>query len=163
MLATRDWRKPAATLSTPKKKKEWKPVFIEALREHGVVSYSARIAGIDRSGVYKARKSDAEFAQAWDEALEEGVEELERAAIRRAKRKSDTLLIFLLKCRKPGVYGDKQRIELAGSEEPLTIRVEYSDDYTPPAASGSEGGYRQRRTKQRVSERAKVGKDSSSS
>ena len=161
MLATRDWRK--STFATPKGRRVWKPVFIAALREHGVVSYSARIANIDRSAAYVARKKDAAFAEAWDEALEEGVEELERAAIARAKKKSDTLLIFLLKCRKPGVYGDKQRIELAGSDKSLTIRVEYSDDYTPPAASGAEGGYRQRRTKQRISEREKVGEDSSSS
>ena len=159
MLLTRNWRDAKTTKSTPKKKK-WQDAFIDALREHGVVSYSARIAGIDRSMVYKERKVNVEFAQEWEDALAEGVEELERAAIKRAKAKSDTLLIFLLKCRKSEIYGDKQRIEVTGGDKPIKVRVEYSDDYTPPAASRSSGGYRQQRTKQRVSEREEMGEDS---
>ena len=55
------------------------------------------------------------------------------------------------------MFSDK--LEVAGGDRPITVRVEYSDDYTPPAASDTTGGYRQQRTLQRVSERAKVGED----
>ena len=51
------------------------------------------------------------------------------------------------------------KLEVAGGDKPITIRVEYSDDYTPPAASRASGGYRQQRDKQRISVREKVRKD----
>lgn len=51
------------------------------------------------------------------------------------------------------------KLEVAGGDKPITIRVEYSDDYTPPAASDSTGGHRQQRIKQRLGERAEVGED----
>ena len=51
------------------------------------------------------------------------------------------------------------KLEVAGGDKPITVRVEYSDDYTPPAASDSTGGYRQQRIKQRAGERAEVGED----
>jgi len=51
------------------------------------------------------------------------------------------------------------KLEVAGGDKPITVRVEYSDDYTPPSASDTEGGYRQQRTVQRAGERAKVGED----
>ena len=158
MLAVRNWREARATFATPKKRK-WKLIFIEALREHGVVSYSARIAGIDRAGAYKARKVDAEFALAWDDALEEGVEELERAAIARAKKKSDTLLIFLLKCRKPDIYGERREVTHRGGDKPVGIRVEYVDYLPPDTAPWASGGYRQQRDKQRAGMRSEVRED----
>jgi len=55
------------------------------------------------------------------------------------------------------MFSDK--LEVAGGDKPITVRVEYSDDYTPPAASNSTDGYRQRRIVQRSGERAEVGED----
>ena len=49
------------------------------------------------------------------------------------------------------------KLEVEGGDKPIRVRVEYSDDYTPPAASNSKGGYRQQRALQRAGERAKVG------
>ena len=51
------------------------------------------------------------------------------------------------------------KLEVAGGDKPITIRVEYSDDYTPPAASDTKGGYRQSRITQRTGERETVGED----
>ena len=53
------------------------------------------------------------------------------------------------------------KLEVEGGDKPITIRVEYSNDYTPPATSDTEGGYRQQRAAQRISEREAVGKDAS--
>jgi len=51
------------------------------------------------------------------------------------------------------------KLEVAGGDKPITVRVEYSDDYTPPPPSRARGGYRQQRDKQRISLREEVRKD----
>ena len=51
------------------------------------------------------------------------------------------------------------KLEVAGGDKPINIRVEYSDDYTPPAASNSTLGHKQRRIIQRAGERETVGED----
>jgi hypothetical protein len=53
--------------------------------------------------MYKHRGNSEAFAGAWDDAVETGTDELEDEAFRRAKEDSDTLLIFMLKARRPGV------------------------------------------------------------
>lgn len=76
------------TKDTPKKRMKadvWQPLFIEALREYGVVTYAARVAGVERSHVYKTKDRNAVFAEAWDDAMEHATDELEGEARRRAK------------------------------------------------------------------------------
>lgn len=83
------------TQSTPKKPKraapkqrlpfgQWRQPFIDALREFGVVSYAAEIAGVDRAAVYRARERNQRFAAEWEDALAEATDTLEREARRRA-------------------------------------------------------------------------------
>src|SRR5436305_6679036 len=55
-----------------------------ALRSATVLS-AARTAGVSRRAAYDRRERDPEFAQAWDDAIEESVEQLEAEAVRRAK------------------------------------------------------------------------------
>lgn len=114
---------------TPKKsprKSEWKPDFLEALRDTANVSRSAKVAGVARSMAYRERKASEWFAKAWDDAIEEGVDYLEEEARRRAfegtqkpvyqggvkvgavREFSDTLMIFLLKGRRREVYGERR-------------------------------------------------------
>jgi hypothetical protein len=100
------------------------------------VSAAANLIALSRTAIYKTRENDAEFASQWDEAIEEGVEQLEDEARRRAlhdiaepvfykgeecgsvRRYSDTLLIFLLKAHKPAKY--KDRAEITGANgQPL--------------------------------------------
>lgn len=52
-----------------------------------------------------------------------------------------------------------EKLEVAGGDSPIRIRVEYSDDYTPPAASNSTLGHKQRRIIQRTGEREEMGED----
>lgn len=86
--------------------------FLDALRSHGVVKYGAEAAGISRQTAYDWRRADEEFAQKWEDALEDGVDELERVAFERAKAGSDTLAIFLLKYNRKYKYLDHfERIE----------------------------------------------------
>lgn len=58
-------------------------------------------AGISKSHAYELRQRDEDFALRWADAIEEGTERLEEEARRRAMDGSDTLLIFLLKARRP--------------------------------------------------------------
>ena len=51
------------------------------------------------------------------------------------------------------------KLEVEGGDKPIRVRVEYSDDYTPPAASNSTLGHKQQRIIQRAGERAEVGED----
>lgn len=84
------------------------------------------------------RERDTAFAEQWDAAVEAGTDVLEDEALRRAKdgtnepvfyqgvrcglvrKYSDTLLIFLLKARRPAKFSDRQSVALSGPNgEPL--------------------------------------------
>lgn len=62
----------------------WTNPFLNALREHGVVAQACRDAGVTSSVVYNRRREDADFAAAWDNALEDACDALELEARRRA-------------------------------------------------------------------------------
>lgn len=100
--------------------KEWEPKFLAALAETGVVSKAVRAAGVDRSTPYRKREVDAEFARAWEVAMDEAMDELEWVARERATSVSDTLLIFLLKANRPAKYRENSRGESSGL---VTINV----------------------------------------
>lgn len=116
--------------ATPKKaRRNWRTPFLAALRQAPNVSGAAGKAGIDRNTAYTAYHTDPEFAAAWDDAIEQAVDRAVQELYRRAvegvekpvtvagereviREYSDTLLIFLLKCHRREVYGD--RIEHSG-------------------------------------------------
>ena len=108
-------------MGTPKKD-EQKAAFLVALRERGVAGYACKSLGISRRTVYNWKRDDADFAKEWEEAVDDAVDAMEAEAYRRAKigtRKpvfqqgrqvgyireySDTLLIFMLKAKRPNEY-----------------------------------------------------------
>jgi hypothetical protein len=112
---------------TPKKRE----LFLSALSKGASVAKAAAAAKMTRQGFYKARKNDDDFARDWDEAVESGADILEDEALRRAKdgtlkpvfhqgvqvgsvrEYSDTLMIFLLKGRRPEKYRDKLDLNLS--------------------------------------------------
>jgi len=94
---------------------EWKPVFLSVLQTMPVVRIACQKAGISRSEAYKVRSSDPEFALAWQQALQDGVDMIEATLHARA-RKSDTVAaIFLLKNLRPEVYGENVNVNVSGS------------------------------------------------
>lgn len=112
----------------PKKEAE----FLAVLRETGGnVSRACNAISLTRTRVYEWRTADPLFAAAWDEAVELGTDELEEEARRRAfsgvdepvfyqgeecgavRRYSDTLLIFLLKGRRPDKYRERVTIDVS--------------------------------------------------
>lgn len=101
---------------------DWTKAFLASLRKTGNVSQSARNAKIERRTVYKRREADPEFKAAWDEVIEEAMDALEEVALRRAKKGSDTLLIFLLKSRRPEIYKETIKQEHSG-----TVSITWAD------------------------------------
>lgn len=115
-----------------------KAMFLEAFAKVGTV-YSAVIVlrdkgvKINRRSLYEWRDRDEAFADAWDVASDEASDVLEDAARRRAvdgdeepvffegekigvkHRRSDRLLEFLLKGRRPEIFGDRLAIGPQGS------------------------------------------------
>ena len=82
------------------------------------------VVGIARSAYYDWIAADESFAAEVAAAKEAGTEFLEDVARKRAVESSDTLLIFLLKARKPEMYRDTQRLEHTGIDgTPLTVVI----------------------------------------
>lgn len=101
--------------------------FLTALGEGLSVAGAAKLAGVGRQTVYDWRKRDAAFAAAWDDAIETGTDNLEDEARRRAMSTSDTLMIFMLKARRPGKYKDRRASELSGpGGGPIQTEWDYS-------------------------------------
>lgn len=64
---------------------DWRTKFLETLARTSNVSAAARAAKIDVSSVYRARRTDPQFAQEWFGALCEGYDMLELDLLRRLR------------------------------------------------------------------------------
>jgi hypothetical protein len=114
-----------------------KKKFLEHFAEFGNVSAAARHAGVERKNVYRWQEHDEDFAIAFQQAEIASVELMEGEARRRAvdgvgsqrrvydnrgnlvdeyteTKYSDTLLIFLLKARRPETYRDRYDVTTGG-------------------------------------------------
>jgi hypothetical protein len=82
---------------------------------------AAKAAGITLQTVSYYKKRDMKFAERWQEAYDEFTTFLEATAESRAQdlgdRFSGTMLIFMLKARKPSVYRDNVAIMHSGNVE----------------------------------------------
>jgi hypothetical protein len=114
---------------------EKKEQLCKAIRDTGNISKACDICCVSRRGAYDAKEADTEFSKEWEEAVEESIELMEAEARRRAfegvlepvfyqgeecgtiRKYSDTLLMFILKAKKPKEYRDNQRVVLAGDKE----------------------------------------------
>lgn len=119
----------------------WKPAFLEAFKATGIVTVAASRAGVTRVTVWRARKTDPEFAAAYGEAFEDAADMLEAEARRRAvhgwdepvfwkgeqvgsvRKYDSTLLIFLLKGFRPERYRDRIDVRHM-SDEALETELE---------------------------------------
>ena len=108
-----------------RRRPDWAPRFLEAIRSSGNVRLAARAAGIDRSTPYQRARRDPVFAAAWAEATEDAIDLLEAEARRRALASSDQLLMFLLRAHRPEKYRDRfdVRLELQAEAERVAERL----------------------------------------
>jgi hypothetical protein len=63
---------------------DWKPAFLKALENVGVVKTAARLAGVSVMTVWREKKANPDFAKAYEASLECGARTLEEEAVRRA-------------------------------------------------------------------------------
>ena len=128
--------------------------FLDVLSRGGTVTKAARAIGIRRAYAYEVRDREPDFAARWEEAWAEGTETMEDEGHRRAtegvvKEKgvyhrgslvateveiaySDTLLMFMLKGRKPETYRDNVSLEHTGKAGgPLVIDLKWPDAKQP--------------------------------
>ena len=121
----------------------WWGKFFQALADTGIVTDAAAAAGITRMTVYCYRHNNPEFARRWAEAEQRGIDMLEDVAYRRARESSDTLLIFLLKHKRPSIYNPPVRSQVemdvaALSDDELRQRIAELEGTVLSAAAGKE-------------------------
>ena len=106
--------------------KKRRDIFLSALAQGCTVTSAAQAAGVARTTVYEWR-ADPDFETAWQAAEDAGVDILEQEAMRRAcdgvekpvyrggevvghvTDYSDSMLMFLLKARRPEKFTDKKQ------------------------------------------------------
>jgi len=110
---------------TPKKRVEWEARFLQVLSEGNTVSEACRLARVGRATAYEHRRSRLDFAARWKDAEDAACDMLEAECRRRAlegtpkpvfyqgaecgevREYSDTLLIFLLKAKRPEEFREE--------------------------------------------------------
>lgn len=114
---------------------DWKDRFFKALIETNLPYEACKAAGVSRTYAYKQRREDPEFAEVWADCIERGTEILEQIAVRRAAEGSDTLMMFILKSRRPEVYREnvhhehdhqhhvEGQIELLDGRQPIQVNA----------------------------------------
>lgn len=131
------------TIRTPKKE----AAFLEALSINGGnVARACARARFSRNAAYQWRADKPEFAAKWDRAVEIGTDALEDEALRRAhdgterpvfqkgvcvghvREYSDTLLIFMLKARRPERFKDRVANEFSGSVGSYVVAAPEEDE-----------------------------------
>lgn len=90
--------------------------FLKGLAEFGTIRAGCREADVDRRTYYNWIESHAEFKEAVEHALEEAVDDLEEVGLKRAKDKSDLLIMFFLKRFRPQ-YRDNYKAAVGKPEE----------------------------------------------
>ena len=121
-------RVPYAARTVAQQKKD-KAAFLDALAETANVTWACKVANIPRRTAYEWRDADSVFADGWEQAVELGTDALEDEAIRRGhagvdkpvyqggekvgtvREYSDTLLIFMLKARRPDKFKERAQID----------------------------------------------------
>lgn len=109
-------------------RKTWKEPFLKVLRECGNVFEACKAVKINRLNAYRERKNNPDFAEQWQEAIDDACDTLALQARKRALTKSDTLMIFLLKCHQPDFY-NRDRLQIQHSGE-VNVKAEFIVDLT---------------------------------
>ena len=93
------------------KRDRQKKRFIAALADQGTVYHAAQAAGISRQTAYRWHREDPEFADQWDEAIENAVDVVESTIYQQAVGGNTLAGIFYLKAHRP-IYRDRLNIDI---------------------------------------------------
>jgi hypothetical protein len=116
--------------------------FLGHIENHANIGFACEATGIGRTTFYEKKANDPEFAKAYQEAMENALDKLEKAAWERAvdgvvertitrdgttienRKYSDGLLTFLLKAHRPQKFKDRTTHEHTGPDgQPLAPSV----------------------------------------
>jgi 20S proteasome alpha/beta subunit len=96
--------------------------FIAALTAQGTVYHAAQAAGISRQTAYRWQRDDLEFAEAWDEAMDNAVDAVESSIYQQAIGGNTLAAIFYLKAHRPK-YRDRLNIDLKQVQSEIEERM----------------------------------------
>lgn len=114
---------------------DWRDDFIASLSGDLNVRRACIAAGISRSNAYYRRETDDEFAEAWDEAIENASDLLEGVYWQRAIEQSDRAIEFLLKANRREKYGEIAKVEVTGKDGgPINVQLTDAERVTRAAA-----------------------------
>lgn len=97
--------------------------FIEALAAQGTVYHAAQAAGVSRWTAYRWRQGDHEFAELWDEAIENAVDAVESVIYQQAVGGNTLAAIFYLKAHRPK-YRDRLNIDVEQLQSEVAEAIE---------------------------------------
>lgn len=122
----------------------WVHTFLAALGKGSTVVESARAAGISSATAYKRRKEDADFAEAWNLALEDSADILEQEARRRAIDGVEEPVVYQGQLTPVWEYGEdgKPVMEKVGEEnykDPASGGMKRRDVMAPRQARNADG------------------------
>jgi hypothetical protein len=72
-----------------------------------------KAAGVSRRTVYDHRERDEDFAEKWDDALNQSLDVLEHEVYQRAIKGDAQLAMFILKAHRPAFYRETSRVDHA--------------------------------------------------
>ena len=140
-----------------------KAIFIRTLAQTGIVGRAATAAGWPRGWAYTVRGGDPEFAILWDQAVEFATDSLEEAARNRAvngvakpvyqqgrlvgtvQEYSDTLLVQLLKAKRPNEFRENSTVNLGVKGGVLVVPGVSSEKDWEAATGAQQLSYRTHR------------------
>lgn len=91
---------------------KWQRTFLACLTKTPHVTRACKAARVSRSRAYDTRKVDPQFAAAWEDAIAGSIDNLEETAFKLAVEGDSSLISFLLRCHRPEIYRDTQRMEI---------------------------------------------------
>jgi hypothetical protein len=103
---------------------QWRATFLKTLAKTPSVTMAAKAAGIPRRTAYDHREKDPQFAQAWDDALNQSLDVLEHEVYQRALKDDAQLAMFLLKAHRPAIYRERIEAAVAGGVIILPAKAE---------------------------------------
>lgn len=113
-------------------------LFLVAYMKYGVIGKAAQVAGIDRNTVRVWRERVEAFDEIYSTIEEEYTDVLELEANRRALEKSDSLLQFLLRARRPEKFNPTQNVQATLGDG--GIRLVFSEAELSPEERDILGG-----------------------
>ena len=96
--------------------RQWEKQFLASVARHCNITQAAKDAGIARRTAYGRRDASPDFAEKWDDAIEEAIDAIEIAVYTESLGGDMQTARWFLSRRRPQVWGDKLSLEHRGKD-----------------------------------------------